>query len=84
MKTVIRYIISISFALLASWIVYILTFEIVEYINPSKRYNANGNPEFVMPTFAIFCGLITSLTIFILTTIWVYKIFKKNRHIEKE
>ncbi|WP_165396078.1 hypothetical protein [Flavobacterium sp. J27] len=56
MKTFIRYTISISFTLLASWIVYIKTFEIVEYINPSKRFNANGNPEFVMPILAILCG----------------------------
>ena len=78
MKVLLRYIITITLALFASWLMYIIAFEITEYIMPSERYNANREPEFVMPTVAIFNGFIASVITFILSTIWMNKIFKNK------
>lgn len=75
MKLFVRYIVIINLALLLSWIAYTIIYEIVEYLYPSKRFDAEGHPNFVMPTFAIFCGLIISFITFILATIWMNKIF---------
>lgn len=57
---------------------YIIAFEITEYIMPSERYNENGEPEFVMPTAAIFNGFIASVITFISSTIWLNNIFKSK------
>ena len=78
MKVLLRYIITITLALFASWLMYIIAFEITEYIKPSERCNANGEPEFVMPIVAIFNGFIASVITFISSIIWMNKIFKNK------
>lgn len=83
MKRLIRYLFSFVVALLASWISFRVTFEIVEYINPSKRYDAIGHPEFVMPIGALLCALIISFVTLILIIIWMNK-YLKNKNITKQ
>ena len=82
MKTFIRYITCFIIALSVSWIVFIIVYQIAEYINPSERYDANGNPQFIMPIAAALWGAIASVTTLILITTWTNKIFK-NRFIKK-
>ncbi|MES2545067.1 MAG: hypothetical protein V4548_09300 [Bacteroidota bacterium] len=79
MKRIIRYIFSIVIALLASLISYRITFEIVEDIQPSKRYDATGHPEFVMPIGAILWALIISFVTLILIIVWMNK-YLKNKY----
>ena len=78
MKLLLRYIITITLALSVSWIMYIIAFQITEYVMQTERYNANGEPEFVMPTAAILNGFIVSIIAFISSTIWMNKIFAKK------
>ncbi|SEQ13700.1 hypothetical protein [Flavobacterium urocaniciphilum] len=47
---------------------YLITFLFIEYVMPSKRYNENGEPEFVMPTLAILGGFIIAILVFIFTS----------------
>jgi hypothetical protein len=79
MKRTSRYIFSFVIALFASLISYRVTFEIVEYIQPSKRYDANGHPEFVMPIGALLWAVIISFLAFILIVIWMNK-YLKNKY----
>ena len=78
MKKPIRYLFSFVVALLASWISFRVTFEIVEYINPSKRYDATGHPEFVMPIGALLWALIISFVTLISITIGMNKYLKNK------
>lgn len=78
MNIIIRYSISFILALLASWIVFRVTFEITEYLNPSKRYDTNGHPEFVMPIGALLWSSLTSLITLISMTIFANKVLKNK------
>ena len=79
MKRTSRYIFSFVIALFASLISYRVTFEIVEYIQPSKRFDTNGHPEFVMPIGAILWAVIISFLAFLLIVIWMNK-YLKNKY----
>ena len=80
MKRTIRYIFSFVIALLASLISFKVTFEIVECIQPSKRYDVNGHPEFVMPIGAILWAVIISFLTLILIIISMNK-YLKNKYL---
>ena len=76
MKVFVNYFITLTLTIFLSYCIFRITFEIIECILPSKRFNLNGEPEFVMPTVALLVGFITSIIFFILSFKLIYRIIK--------
>lgn len=76
MKTLLKFLLSGFIGLTLSFTVFYLTFVLVEYIEPSKRYDQNGHPNFVMPTLALLWSILTSTTTLIFATMKAIKLLK--------